>query len=93
MNIAHNCGVSEYTVFDIVTRVSGEICEQLMPKYITWPEEERVNEFVNGVRNHRGFSGVIHPLKPIRATMKTTLIVNHLRQLIYKLSAIQIYIY
>jgi predicted DNA-binding protein YlxM (UPF0122 family) len=34
-NIADNFGVSEYTVFDIVKRVSDEICEQLMPKYIT----------------------------------------------------------
>ena len=38
-NIADNFDVSEYTVFDIVKRVSDEICEQLMPKYITWPEE------------------------------------------------------
>lgn len=34
-NIADNFGVSEYTVFDIVERVSDEICEQLMTKYIT----------------------------------------------------------
>ena len=70
-NIADNFGVSEYTVFDIVKRVSDEICEQLMPKYITWPEEERVDEIVNDFRNHRGFPGVIGAIDGSHIPIKT----------------------
>jgi hypothetical protein len=58
-SIADNYGVCEFTVFNIVKRLSDVVCAHLLEKYIKWPEAQKVQEPVQGFMNLKGFPGVL----------------------------------
>lgn len=73
-SIADHYRVCEFTVFNIVKRLSDVICAHLLEKYIKWPEAQNVQETVQGFMNLKGFPGVLGAIDGSHIPIKTPVV-------------------